>query len=115
MVIDDNEFIRRGTKRVLGREHEVQTAGCGEEGLRLAHSGDFDVVVCDLEMPGIDGLEVRRRLPVQMRGRFVLWTGCLEGIEEEICVVRKPATVHDLMAAVREVAGNRRVKAERVE
>jgi DNA-binding response OmpR family regulator len=63
MVVDDDEMIRRLLRTVLEvDELEVVEARDGEQALELAQSADPAVVVLDVMMPGIDGVEVCRRL-----------------------------------------------------
>jgi len=109
LVIDDHKMLREGAAMVL-IEHEVVLAASGERGLELAALEEFDVVLCDLQMPGIDGLEVQRRLPEGLRDRFVLWTGAPEGLEGlGIRVLSKPVAVEELREAIREAGGRREV------
>jgi two-component system KDP operon response regulator KdpE len=63
LIVDDEPEIRRavlGGLRAQG--YEVRAAGDGEEALRLASLAAPDLVILDLMMPGMDGLEVCRRL-----------------------------------------------------
>ncbi len=63
LVVDDERDIRDGCERILVRRgHQVTKAPQGEEALRLAEETDFAIVLLDLKMPGMDGLEVLRRL-----------------------------------------------------
>jgi DNA-binding response OmpR family regulator len=63
MVVDDDEMIRRLVRTVLEvDELEVVEARDGEQALELASSAHPAVVVLDVMMPGIDGVEVCRRL-----------------------------------------------------
>ena len=58
LYIDDDAGVRRLVERLLGRrDHEVITAGSGEEGVELAREGNFDVIAVDHYMPGMDGLD----------------------------------------------------------
>jgi len=59
LVVDDEPQIRRALKTNLeARGYRVDLAGTGEEALSLAASNHPDVVVLDLGLPGIDGIEV---------------------------------------------------------
>jgi two-component system KDP operon response regulator KdpE len=59
LVIDDEEQIRRALKSILGARHyEVVLASNGEEGLDLAIDHNPDLVILDLAMPDMSGLEV---------------------------------------------------------
>lgn len=104
LVIDDNDLLRDVAASALGRaRHEVVVAACGREGLERAAAEDFDVVVCDMEMPDMTGLAVREMLPDHLRARFLLWTGAPHLAEGAgVRVLEKPSGAGDLLAAVEE-------------
>ncbi|PYZ94465.1 DNA-binding response regulator [Salipaludibacillus keqinensis] len=59
LVVDDEERIRRLLKMYLEREkYDVDDAENGEKALKMALEEDYDLIVLDLMMPGIDGIEV---------------------------------------------------------
>lgn len=63
LFIDDEEIVLRSCRRIFaGSGYEIETALSGEEGLSKALNQDFDLVVTDLKMPGIGGMEVLTRL-----------------------------------------------------
>jgi DNA-binding response OmpR family regulator len=63
LVVDDDETVRDVVRRYLERDgHEVVVAGDGESALQLVAKQVPDLIVLDLMLPGIDGLEVCRRL-----------------------------------------------------
>ena len=63
LLIEDDPLVRRGLELALGRHgHEVAAAETGEDGLRRFRSAEPDLVVLDLMLPGVDGLEVCRRI-----------------------------------------------------
>jgi DNA-binding NtrC family response regulator len=63
LVIDDEEFITRNLKQHLEKEDcEVITAGTGEEGLEMFKSDVPDIVILDLNMPGIGGIETLKSI-----------------------------------------------------
>jgi len=63
LVVDDDETVRDVVRRYLERDgHEVVVAGDGESALQLVAKQLPDLIVLDLMLPGIDGLEVCRRL-----------------------------------------------------
>jgi len=66
LLVDDEEDFLESTSRALERRGiEVQTALNGNLALNMVQKEDFDVVVLDLKMPGIDGIEVFQRLREQ--------------------------------------------------
>ncbi len=63
LVVDDDAKITQLLKRALSLEgYGVRTAASGEEGLEAAQTQDPDLVILDILMPGMDGIEVCRRL-----------------------------------------------------
>jgi DNA-binding response OmpR family regulator len=59
LVIDDDEFVRSFVVRALERDgHEVKTAPEGEAGLELHRSASFDLLITDILMPGMEGIEL---------------------------------------------------------
>ncbi|HWO12567.1 MAG TPA: ATP-binding protein, partial [Polyangiaceae bacterium] len=63
LVIDDDMTLLRAYRRYLGRRHDVVVAYGGEEALAvLATDDNFDLILCDLMMPGLDGVGVYERL-----------------------------------------------------
>ena len=63
LVIDDELGIREGCRRVLVREgHQVVVAATGEDGWQQIQSGQFDLVLLDVMMPDIGGMELLKRI-----------------------------------------------------
>jgi Response regulator containing CheY-like receiver, AAA-type ATPase, and DNA-binding domains len=59
LVIEDDGKIRSILKEILEeKDHEVEEAADGQEGLKKLESGAFDLCLCDIKMPKMDGLEV---------------------------------------------------------
>ena len=68
LAVDDEAAIRKVVRDALEKAgHEVETAVDGEEAIALFESGDFDLVVTDLNMPKLDGLELVRRIRSKSR------------------------------------------------
>ena len=63
LIIDDEERFLKTTKVLLEKEgYEVVTSSDGWQGVAALKAGPIDVVVLDVKMPGIDGIEVLRRI-----------------------------------------------------
>jgi len=62
LVVDDEQIVVRSCLRILGADHAVEAVQDGAEALKKIDENDYDVVVLDIMMPEIDGLEVLRRV-----------------------------------------------------
>ncbi len=75
LLADDHDIVREGTRRLLEQAHDlavVAEAGTGEEAVRLAGSLRPDIVVMDVRMPGLNGLEATRRVKANAPDTAVL-------------------------------------------
>ena len=65
LIIEDETSIRKVLTEIITEQKElgamVESAKNGDEGLQMLESGNYDVVLCDIRMPGTDGMEVLRR------------------------------------------------------
>ena len=66
LVIDDNADVREMMRTLLGDQYKVITASNGQDGLRKAMMTVPNVIICDVMMPVMDGLECCRRLKAEM-------------------------------------------------
>ena len=63
LVVDDEKNLRMVVQKELGRQgHDVETASDGEEAWEAVEAKDFDVLLCDINMPRLDGLGLLRRV-----------------------------------------------------
>ncbi len=120
IVIDDQEPIRRVVRRALEKEgHEVLEASDGELGIALLEREAADLVITDIFMPGMDGIqtlrEIRKRFPaikvIAMSGGDS--TGLLDLRHDAELLgamksIQKPFNAHDIVELVRGVLGTAR-------
>lgn len=63
LFIDDEDIVLRSSRRIFaGSGYEIDTAASGDQGLEMARAGSYDVVVTDLKMPGLGGMDVLKAL-----------------------------------------------------
>ena len=60
LVVDDDEGMRDTLSAILKRDYEVRVAATGEEGLRVLKKADINLMLLDVRMPGMSGLDVLR-------------------------------------------------------
>ena len=112
LVDDEEEFVRALAKRLRTRGLEVEITGDGESAVEKVKQNGFDVVVLDLAMPGIDGLETLKRLrEVNQDLQVVLLTGhgsIKSGVEAikggAVDFLEKPAEFSELLAKIKEAS-----------
>lgn len=108
--VDDNVMLRYAKSRVLRQAgYEVLEAGTGEEALQLAASRQPSLIVLDVNLPGIDGLEVCRRIKQDMATAHMMVLhvtaeeryklACLDG-GGDACLI-EPMDPSELVATVR--------------
>ncbi len=110
LIVDDEPAVRQAVGRALMLEqYTVQAAVDGEEALAAIASADPDLVILDVLMPGIDGLEVARRLRSTGNRVPILMLTAREAIDDRVAgldagaddYLVKPFALAELLARVR--------------
>mgnify|MGYP001551313707 FL=1 len=123
LLVDDHSVVRAGVRRLLEsiQGTEILEAETGHETLSLFRSKEPDLVLLDLNMEGVGGLELLRRLLLEdKRARVVVFTMHSEPIYAARALklgakgyVTKSASADELVAAVKQVAdGGHYIEAE---
>jgi DNA-binding NarL/FixJ family response regulator len=77
LIVDDQRLVRTGFRVILASEPDIEVVGeaaDGVEALQLVRSSAPDVVLMDIRMPHLDGLEATRQVLAQSRSRVVILT-----------------------------------------
>lgn len=121
LVVDDETNFRKLLVRELGRRgHQTSAAKDGVEALDLLQGGAADIVLLDLKMPGLDGIEVMRRLKDQPDPpEIIVMTGygsvptAIEAVKlGAYDYVTKPCKIEKLDLLVRKAFEKRRLSSE---
>jgi DNA-binding NtrC family response regulator len=110
LIIDDEKAIRNTLRDILQYEKfEVDEAADGLEGLKKAEAGNFDLILCDIKMPKMDGIEVLSKLqemnpdlPVVMISGHGTIETAVEAIKKGAYdYIAKPPDLNRLLVTVR--------------
>jgi DNA-binding response OmpR family regulator len=116
LVVDDELRIRSSLAQALRLSgYEVATAGSGEEALAQLESAGYDVMILDLRMPGLGGVDVLRRahqlqpdlLIIVLTGHATLDSAIAAVKSEAADYLRKPVSVHNVIQTVNRVLQRR--------
>src|SRR5210317_1608245 len=92
MVIDDEPIIREGSERILSREGwTTATAENGESGLALLEKGGFHILLLDLMMPGISGMDVLTQVQEKFPDLLVVVITGYATIENAVSAIKSGA------------------------
>lgn len=119
LIIDDEEIVRRSAGKILG-DHAVTTAPGGKQGLRELRRKPFDLVLTDLRMPGMDGMEVLKAVKeLSPETEVVIMTGygtvksAVEALRHGAYdYIEKPFTPEALQNVVKRCLEQRRLRME---
>ena len=124
-LVDDHELVRTGFKLILAKEVDIEVvgeAGSGEEALAQIRRTKPDVVLCDLHLPGVSGLEVTDRIVRAEQGtRVIIVSVQLDGPLPRRLLeagasgyLGKGCSSDELLRAIRDVARGKRYLAGEV-
>src|SRR6266508_1649670 len=100
LLVEDQTKLARAVRHGLQQEgYAVDVAATGDDGLHMATEVDYDAVVLDVMLPGLDGFEVCRRMRVQGRWAPVLMLTARDGVADHYLI--KPFALRELLARLR--------------
>ena len=92
LVIDDEETLRESLGRLLTREgYAVTTAGSGEAGLSLIRERGFDMIITDIFLPGIDGVELLKKVREKDPEQLIILMTAYGSLETAVEALRSGA------------------------
>ena len=116
LVVDDEDIVRTSCSRTLSPEgYEVRLAKNGVEGLKMASEERFDLVLTDLKMPDMDGIEVLRIIREKWPETAVIIVTGYQTVDTAVKAIKlgaydyieKPFTPDALISAVAEAMDKR--------
>lgn len=110
LVVDDEQAVRESLRRSLSfNGYDVLLAPDGVEAIAIVHDENPDIMVLDVNMPNVDGLEVCRTLRSEGWGRPILMLTARDGVSDRVAgldagaddYLPKPFALEELLARVR--------------
>lgn len=121
LVDDEAEFLETLCKRLARREVEAFTASSGEAALAFLTADEVDVVVLDVKMPGMDGIETLKRIKeLRPEQEVIMLTGhasmeaAIQGMQlGAFDYIMKPADINQLLYKIEDARKKRGLTAGR--
>ena len=125
LIIEDEDAIRRVLIKIIKNENssfEVEDAADGLEGFEMIQTTDYDLVLCDIKMPKMDGVEVlEKALAVKPEIPFIMISGHGE-LETAVQTMRlgafdyisKPPDLNRLLNAIRNALDKKQLVVENI-
>lgn len=110
LIVEDEEKLARFVELELFHEgYQVSKSGNGREALTLAEEGDYDLILLDILLPGLNGLEVLRRLQQEQIGTPVILLTARDAVMDKVAgldagavdYITKPFAIEELLARIR--------------
>ena len=116
MLAEDHVLVREGTKEMLDREDDIEVvaeAGDGEEAVRLTAERDPDIVIMDIALPKLNGIEATRQIKENNPGTAILVLTAYDDDEYVFALLEagaagyllKDVSTDELVEAIRAVQG----------
>ena len=109
LIIEDDEKLARMIELELGHEdYRTEKSADGVSGLKAAEDGDHDLILLDIMLPGMSGIEVLRRLRKSKETPVILLTARDETVDKVLGLdsgaddyITKPFAIEELLARIR--------------
>jgi DNA-binding response OmpR family regulator len=118
LIIDDSPIIREMLMEILSEEgYLVESADNGETGAKMALDNDYDMIICDVHMPRMNGLEtVREVIQAKPASKIVLTDSFPDKLAKQareegaLTCLQKPFDVNELRGLIRQTISGRVIR-----
>ncbi|HYL82042.1 MAG TPA: response regulator, partial [Candidatus Acidoferrum sp.] len=111
LVVDDDAGVRESFETVLAKDYDLVFATQGPEALRILSTRDINLVLLDIRMPGMDGIEVLRRIKELNDQTDVVIVTAVKSLKTAVEAIKlgasdyvtKPFDIHDILALIKRI------------
>jgi DNA-binding NtrC family response regulator len=123
LIVEDEETLRESIKRIFTKEgYAVETADSAEKGLELLNTTAFDVIISDIILPGMDGIEMLGKVREQIPDQIVIIVTAYASLDTSVKALRagaydyimKPIIHEEIKQIVRNALRQKSLQAENV-
>jgi DNA-binding NtrC family response regulator len=120
MIVDDDKLLQNSLKNVLSEKYDTLVAGKGEDAIALLRKNPVDLVLLDVRLPGVDGIETLQQIKTLERDLLVIMMTAYEDIKTVITSMKmgaydylvKPLEIEELEIIVEKALDNLKLKKE---
>ena len=95
LIVDDDRLLQNSLKNILCGNYDTVIAGSGEETLRLLKKQNFDLILLDIRLPGMDGIETLKKVRLLQPDLFIIMMTAYEDIKTVVTSMKMGA--HDYL------------------
>ncbi|MEK7205192.1 MAG: response regulator, partial [candidate division NC10 bacterium] len=111
LVVDDDISVRESFEAVLSKDYDLSFASQGPEALRILSTKDIHLILLDIRMPGMDGIEVLRRIKELNDQTDVIVVTAVKSLKTAVEAIKlgafdyvtKPFDIHEILALIKRV------------
>ncbi len=111
LIVEDNRDLAAILRELLAREHDVRTARRGEDAVRMVRERAPDLIIMDLQLPGMNGIETGRWIKRELSVPILVLTALASAGDPEAVLasgccdayMAKPASLADLRQKVNQL------------
>jgi DNA-binding NtrC family response regulator len=120
LIVDDDRLLQNSLRNILSEKYETVIAGSGEEALRFLKKGSVDLVLLDIRLPGMDGIETLAHIRTMAQGPVVVMMTAYEDTKTVIKSMKmgahdylvKPLEIEELEIIIEKALENLKLKKE---